>query len=111
MNAKEQQLIDLTVDAETIRMKVRTSTRIDVGLWWRSKPAWLVITNHMLVVLSISRRKHVEKLPLASCQNIRYSPPSGELVISSRPEFRFPRLKMPPSKALEVINLIKQIKS
>lgn len=111
MNAKEQQLTDLTVDAQTIRMKVRTRTRIDVGLWWRRKPAWLVITDRMLVVLSISRRKYVEKLPLASCQNIHYSPSGGELVISSQPEFRFSRLKMPPSKALEVINLIKQIKS
>ena len=92
-------------------MKVRTRTCIDVGLWWRTKPAWLVVTDHMLVVFSISRRKHLDQVPLACCSDIRYSPSSGELVISSNPALRFPRLKMPTSQALEVIDLIKELKS
>ncbi len=92
-------------------MKVRTRTCIDVGLWWRNKPAWLIITDHMVVVFSISRRKHLDQVPLACCQDIRYNPSSAELVISSMPALRFPRLKMPTSKALEVIELIKELKS
>ena len=92
-------------------MKVRTRTCIDVGLWWRNRVAWLVVTDHMLVVFSISRRKHVEQVPLACCSDIRYSPAGGELVITSMPALRFPRLKMPASKALEVIELINELKS
>ena len=111
MNAKEQQLLNLTVDPESVRMKVRTRTCIDVGLWWRQRAAWLVITEHMVVVFSISRRKHLDQVPLACCNDVRYSPSSGELVISSNPALRFPRLKMPASQALEVIDLIKELKS
>ena len=92
-------------------MKVRSRTCIDVGLWWRRKPLWLVITDHMIVLFSISRRKYVEQVPIACCSNIRYNPSSGELVISSQPAMRFPRLKMPASQALEVIELIKEIQS
>lgn len=111
MNAKEQQLLGLTVEPESIRMKVRSRTCIDVGLWWRQKPLWLVITDDTVVVFSISRRRHVEQVPVACCVDVRYTPSSGELVISSQPALRFPRLKMPASKALEVIELIQEIKS
>lgn len=111
MNAKEQTLLESTVAAESVRMKVRTRTFIDVGLWWRNKPAWLIITDDMVVVFSISRRKHVEQMPLTCCNDVRYSPASGELVISSQPALRFPRLKMQASMALEVIDLIQELKS
>ena len=92
-------------------MKVRTGTCIDVGLWWRNKPLWLVITDHMVVLFGISRRKYVEQVPVACCQDVSYNPSSGELVISSQPALRFPRLKMPTSQALEVIDLMKELKS
>lgn len=104
-------MLGLTVDPESIRMKVRSRTCIDLGLWWRQKPLWLVITDDTVVVFSISRRRYIEQVPIAECCEIRYSPSSGELVISSQPALRFPRLKMPASKALEVIELIKEIKS
>ena len=102
-------MLESTVAAESVRMKVRTRTCIDVGLWWWQKPLWLVITDHTLVIFAISRRKYVEQVPIACCSNVHYNPASGELVISSLPALRFPRLKMPASTALEIIDLIKSI--
>jgi len=106
LNAQEQQLLKNTIGNETVRKQVRTATSIDVGLWWRQKPLWLVITDHMVVVFAIARRKYIEQVPLACCSAAHYSPAGGELVISSQPALRFPRLKMPASTALEVIELI-----
>ena len=111
MNAKEQQLLESSIDTGSVRLKVRSRTYIDVGLWWRNKALWLVVTEHTLVVFAISRRKYIEQVPLTRCSDIHYSPASGELVISSEPALRFPRLKMPASQAIELIELIKQLKS
>ncbi|MDX1681062.1 MAG: hypothetical protein R3242_10065 [Akkermansiaceae bacterium] len=108
MNTKEQILLEETIGSETVRRKVRTRTCIDVGLWWRKKPLWLIVTDHMVVLLAVSRRKHIEQVPLACCREVHYSPAGGELVITSDPALRFPRLEMPTSTALEVIDLIKQ---
>jgi len=108
LNSKEQQLLARETGGVEVLRRIRTRTCIDVGLWWRRRPLWLCVTRDELVLLAVSRRLFCERIPLSACRGLSYSPAAGELVISSNPPLRFPRLKMPPSTALEVIDLIKQ---
>lgn len=109
MNSKEQHLLQSEIGTTTVRMEVRTRTLIDVGLWWWRRPLWLCVTGRELVLLAVARRRYCERVPLAACREVRYNPASGELVITSHPALRFPRLKIPASTALEVIDTIKAI--
>ena len=107
MNRKEQQLLQEEIGDTVTLLQVRTRTRIDVGLWWRRKRIWLCLTDRELVLLAIGRRRYYEHAALADCIDTHYNPTSGELVIASDNPLRHPRLRMPASTALEVIDLIK----
>lgn len=106
LNSREQHLLNAEIGDTEVLQQVRTRTCIDVGLWWWWRPLWLCVTAKEVLILAVARRCHFERVAIAACHDVRYNPASGELVISSQPALRFPRLRMPASTALEVTQLI-----
>jgi hypothetical protein len=107
LNTREQHLLETEAGTSKPRLKLRTGTRVDVGLWWRKRPLWLCVLEDELLLFAIGRRRYCERIAIADCHQFHYNPSSGELVIEPPVAVRFPRLKMPTSDALTVLNLLK----
>ena len=107
LNTREQHLLETEAGTSKPRLKLRTGTRVDVGLWWRKRPLWLCVLEDEILILAVGRRRYSERVSIADCQNSHYNPTSGELVIEPSDALRFPRLKMPSSQALNVLKFLK----
>ena len=107
MNELERQLLRDTVGESGPRLVVRSRTRIDTGRWWWPTPAWLCVMADELVMLSVSRRHYVARLPLADCRQTHYSHGSGELVIDPGEELMFDRFRVTPREALAVLKAMR----
>lgn len=77
--------------------------RIDAGLWWRKTRLWVCVTDTELILLSVARRKYIERVSFADCRESRYCHESGELVLAPVETLRFGRIRMSPRDALAVL--------
>jgi hypothetical protein len=59
-------------------------------------------------MLSVARRKYIERVPLAECAASRYCHESGELVLAPIETLQFPRVRMTPRNAVAVLRLIRE---
>ncbi|PQJ27755.1 hypothetical protein [Rubritalea profundi] len=111
MNQLEKQLFrDNVGDAEP-RLQLRTKTRVDTGRWWRKTPLWLCVMDDELVLLSVSRRRYIERLPLSASQQTHYNHSTGELVIEPAESLQCNRCALSPRDALRVLNFLKSKKT
>ncbi|MEJ6571986.1 MAG: hypothetical protein QNL01_03165 [Akkermansiaceae bacterium] len=107
MNNLEQQLLRDKAGAAAPRLQLRTKTRIDTGRWWRKTPLWLCVMEDELVLLSVSRRRYFERLPLAVSQATHYNHSTGELVIEPAESLQYNRCALSPRDALRVLKFLK----
>ena len=106
MNPREQQLLNETIGNAGTQLCLRSKTRIDTGRWWRRSPVWLCIAGDELVMLTVTRRRHLERIAIAECPDSHYNHATGELVIDPGESLRFSRFKMPPRDALRILNFL-----
>jgi hypothetical protein len=59
-------------------------------------------------MLSVARRKYIERIPLSQCRESRYCHESGELVFGPIETLQFPRVRMTPRNAVAVLRLIRE---
>jgi hypothetical protein len=107
MNQLEQQLLSDSVGKDDYRLLLRTKTRIDTGRWWRKTPLWLCVMEDELVLLSVSRRRYIERLSLSDSQQTHYNHSTGELVIEPAESLQYNCCDLSPRDALRVLNLLK----
>jgi len=103
MNALEQALLRETVGRSEPKLAVRTRTGIDTGRWWRPTRAWLCVMADELVVLAVSRRRYVARVPFSDCARTHYCHTTGELVIAPVEGLAFNRFRVSPREALELV--------
>mgnify|MGYP000058003807 CR=1 FL=1 len=107
MNHLEQQLLrDNVGDAEP-RLLLRTKTRVDAGRWWRKTALWLCVMEDELVLLSVSRRRYIERLPISKSEATHYNHSTGELVIEPAEALQHNRCALTPRDALRVLKFLK----
>lgn len=107
MNKRESHLLSEVTDAARARLCIRTKTRIDVGLWWRPKRAWICVADDQLVMLAVARRRYVARKPLAEIKDSYYCHASGQLVIEPGEDLTFNRFRVTPREALQVLKEVK----
>lgn len=104
MNEIETQLFrDECGDAEP-KLLVCTKTRIDAGRWWRPTRTWLCVMENELVMLAVSRRRYVVRVPLSDCAESHYCHATGELVIGPVEGLRVDRFRLSPREALAALS-------
>jgi len=103
MNELEQQLLREETNGAEPRLMVRSKTRIDTGRWWRLTPVWLCVMADELVMLAVSRRCHVSRLPLADCGGTHYCHTTGELVVEPGEDLTHNRFRVTPREALDLM--------
>lgn len=86
----------------------RGEMRIDAGHWWRGTPLRTCIVGNDLVLLAVARRRYIEKVPLADCQESRYCPDTGELILAPIETLAYRAIRMSPRDALEVLRRIRE---
>lgn len=99
----EKQLLREATGGAEPRLCVRSRTRIDVGRWWRPKRAWVCVAGDELLMLAVARRRYMARKPLAECRGSYYCHATGELVIEPGEDLDFPRFRMSPKQALDVL--------
>lgn len=107
MNQLETQLMRDSVGSDEPRLQLRTKTRIDTGRWWRKTPLWLCVMEDELLLLSVSRRRYIERLPLSESNDTHYNNSTGELVIEPAESLQYNRCSISPRDALRVLNFFK----
>ncbi|MBI1337213.1 MAG: hypothetical protein GC164_09660 [Phycisphaera sp.] len=108
MNTLERELLRGQVGEESPRLMLRTGTRVDAGSWLRGAPLWLCVMSDDLVLLAVSRRRYVQKIPLDHCRASRYCAMTGELILEPVDTLRYPRLALEPADALRALQMIAQ---
>ena len=103
MNELEQQLLQETTGGAEPRLVVRTRTCIDTGRWWRRTPVWLCIMADELLMLAVSRRRYVARMPLDVCTGTHYCHTTGELVVEPGEKLTYNRFRVTPREALELL--------
>ncbi|HLP78149.1 MAG TPA: hypothetical protein VK327_14675, partial [Candidatus Paceibacterota bacterium] len=106
MNELERMLLAEAAGNAKARLVLRTGTRADTGRWWKPSPVWLCVTNDEAIVLSVSRRRHLERIRIAECGTSSYNHATGELFLAPAESLRFRNLRMKPSDALRVLSLL-----
>ena len=106
MNSLEQQLLQQEVGDAEPRLQVCTGTKVDAGKWWRKVPVWLCVMADELVLVAVGRRRLFERIPFADCPDAAYNHASGELVIAPPEGRQLNRVKLPPSEALKILELL-----
>lgn len=105
MNELEQQLLCEAIDDAKPRLLIRTRTRVDTGRWWRRTPLWLCVTADELVLLAVSRRRYLERVPIGECRGTRYCHATGQLVIEPTESLTLSHLAMSTKQALAVLQI------
>ncbi len=59
----EEMLISEETDLTDVVAVVKTKTRLDTGLWLRTSPLWLAVTNDKIVLAAVGRRRYIETVP------------------------------------------------
>ena len=106
MNHKERQLLQDEVGSAEPRLVVLSKAKIDTGLWWRRTPVWLCVVGDQLVMVSVARRRYIERVAIADCPSTHYNHASGELVIEPGGDLRVSRFPMSPGNAIRLLEII-----
>jgi hypothetical protein len=107
MNHLEHLLLRDKVGAAEPKLQLRTKTRIDTGRWWRKTRLWICVMEDELVLLSVSRRRYFERLPLSESHQTHYNHSTGELVIEPAESLQYNCCALSPRDALRVLNFLK----
>jgi hypothetical protein len=107
VNNLEKQLLRDQIGAAEPRLQLCTKAKIDTGRWWRKSPLWLCVMDDELVLLSVSRRRYIERLPLSASQQTHYNHSTGELVIEPADSLQYNRAALSPRDALRVLKFLK----
>lgn len=103
MNELEQHLLHEAIGSAEPRLIVRSRTRMDTGRWWRPTPLWLCVMADEVVMVAVSRRRYLARLPLDACAGSYYCHASGELVVEPGEALRVNRFRVTPREALELL--------
>lgn len=107
MTEREKALLATEVGGEEqVKRMIRSKMRIDAGLWWWKSRFWVCVTDADLILLSVARRRYIERVSFADCRESRYCHESGELVLAPVETLRFGRIRMSPRDALAVLKQI-----
>lgn len=106
MNPPEEQLLRDAAGDATPRLTVRADTRVDTGRWGRRSPLWLCVMRDELILLSVGRRRYLQRVGIDDCRDSHYNAACGGLVISPAEGLRFPCVEMPASEALRALDFI-----
>ncbi len=109
MNQLEKELLHELVgkDAAEPRLQLCTNTRVDTGRWWRNTPLWLCIMADELILLSVSRRRYIERHAISESGQTHYNHSTGELVIEPAEALVYNRCSISPRDALRVLKFLK----
>jgi hypothetical protein len=107
MNDLEQALLRQEAGGVEPTFVLRSRSKIDAGRWWQGTPVWLCVMADELLMLSVSRRRYVERVALAACRDTHYCHATGQLVIEPGEELTFSRFKMSPREALKMLSVFK----
>ena len=106
MNANERAILSSQTSGKEPKLSVRSSTRIDAGLWWRRSRLWVCVMEQDVVILAAARRHYIQRFPIADCQASHYCHTTGELIIEAGEDLQFKRLRMSPKDALRVLRAL-----
>ena len=106
MNQLEQQLLREHVGDAEPRLQLRTKTRIDTGRWWRKTPLWLCVMDDELVLLSVSRRRYLERIALSESRKSHYNHSTGKLVIEPTEALQYNSCTLTLRDSLRVLNFL-----
>ena len=107
MNEQEIALLSEEVGSVSPELSVKARRGIDAGRWWRRTPVWVNIYDDELVVLAVSRRRYIERVPLSECGDSTYCAATGELIIAPYEGLEVSRFAMSPRDALAVLSYLK----
>ena len=102
----EQHLLHTATGGAAPRLCLRSRTFVDTGRWWRRSPVWLCVTDDELILLAVSRRRLLARIPLHEARASRYHHASGELVVEPGGSLPLQRFKLPVREALSILQLI-----
>lgn len=106
MNQLEQQLLREHVGDAEPRLRLRTKTRVDTGRWWRKTPLWLCVMEDELVLLSVSRRRYLERVALSESTKSHYNHSTGKLVIEPTETLQYNSCTLTLRDSLRVLNFL-----
>jgi len=102
----EKELMQLQLGQEEPEVLLRTRTRVDVGMWFRSGRVWACRMADSLVLFAQGRKSWRTRIPYASLRRSRYNHVTGELVLAPRSERRVNSLRIMPLEGLGVLKRI-----
>ena len=106
MTERERTLLKAEIGDGSVRLMLRTGTRVDTGRWLRSSRLWLCVTDHDIVLLAASRRQYCQQVKLSDVAQSWYSHPTGNLVLEPGEDLQFRHIAMSPTDAVRVLKMI-----
>ena len=108
LTVQENALLDESLGRASPALLLRTKTRIDTGRWWRRSALWLCVTHAEMLLFAASKRRYVQRIPLADCKESTYCHTSGAMLLQPSDLWRFHTIDLPPTDAVAVLQHIGQ---
>ena len=106
LSAAESALLSDELSGQRPLVLLRSASRVDTGRWLRKSPIWLCLTETDILLLAASKRRYVQRMPIAACKASQYCHTSGALLLQPSDTWRFSAIQLPPADALNVLNHI-----
>jgi hypothetical protein len=103
LSAAEDSLLSDELAGQRPLVLLRSKTRVDTGRWLRKSPLWLCVTETDILLLAASKRRYVQRMPIADCETSQYCHTSGALLLQPSDAWRFNAIHLPPADALKVL--------
>jgi len=103
-----QAVLRETIGEIAPELLLRSCTRVDTGRWLGKSPIWLCVTASDVLLLAVSKRRYLQRMPLADCNGTEYCHTSGALLLQPSNQWRFNAIALPPTDALHVLRHIER---
>ena len=107
LQEKEQELLRSKLDREITPMLILESqSKVDTGGWVGKKNIRVIVTPEELFLIALGKRPLVEYAQLEDCNESRYNPSSGEMILAPATSLRNRKLSLRPLEAMKLLKAL-----
>ena len=107
LQAKELELLRSKLDREINPVLImETHSKVDTGGWLGKRNIRAIVTSEELFLIASGKRPLVEYAQLEDCNESRYNPSSGEMILAPATSLRNRELSLPPLEAMKLLKAL-----
>ena len=107
LQAKELELLRSKLNREINPVLVmETHSKVDTGGWLGKRNIRAIVTSEELFLIASGKRPLVEYAQLEDCNESRYNPSSGEMILAPATSLRNRELSLPPLEAMKLLKAL-----